>query len=148
MAQDKRKFSGSISVRIDTKRQKLELSPAFLHGGPEGFYRVRLDRRWLDTEDGSPRFYDQEGLARLAAATLFSSLEKPAPAPDLPYPSRVTARLWVDDMPYAIGTYTKTPPILSYEGIWVVAIVDHRGKTVFVPCEDVTVRENRRHRRG
>ena len=148
MPQDKRKFTGSISVRIDTVRCKLELSPAPLHGGPEGFYRVRLGRRWLDTTDHTPRFFDRNGLARLAAETALSTLEVPLPAPDIPYPARVTVRLWRDDMPHYIGTYTKTPPILSYEGIWVVAIVDQNGKTIFVPCSDVTVRKDMRLRRG
>ena len=52
MVQDKRKFSGSVSVRAGETRVRMELSPAPLHGGPEGCYRVRLARRWLDTDDG------------------------------------------------------------------------------------------------
>ena len=67
MRKDNRKFCASISVRNGERRLKLELSPASLHGGPEGFYRVRLARRWLDTEDGAPRFFDRDGIARLAA---------------------------------------------------------------------------------
>lgn len=63
MRKDNRKFCASISVRNGEERAKLELSPAPLHGGPEGFYRVRLARRWLDTEDGAPRFFDRDGLA-------------------------------------------------------------------------------------
>lgn len=67
MRKDNRKFCASISVRNGEERAKLELSPAPLHGGPEGSYRVRLARRWLDTEDGAPRFFDRDGIARLAA---------------------------------------------------------------------------------
>ena len=44
MRKDNRKFCASISVRNGEERAKLELSPAPLHGGPEGFYRVRLAR--------------------------------------------------------------------------------------------------------
>ena len=84
MPVDNRKFIGSMSVRIDTRRVKLELSPAPPHGGPEGMYRVRVDRRWLDAEDGEPRFLDREGLARLAADMALNALEAPTPAPDIP----------------------------------------------------------------
>lgn len=82
MRKDNRKFCASISVRNGEERAKLELSPAPLHGGPEGFYRVRLARRWLDTEDGVPRFFDRDGIARLAAELALCGLETPAPAPE------------------------------------------------------------------
>ena len=92
MRKDNRKFCASISVRNGERRLKLELSPASLHGGPEGFYRVRLARRWLDTEDGAPRFFDRDGIARLAAELALCGLETPAPAPDIPCNSRVSVR--------------------------------------------------------
>ena len=56
MRKDNRKFCASISVRNGEERAKLELSPAPLHGGPEGFYRVRLaadgfyEGTWTNTE--------------------------------------------------------------------------------------------------
>lgn len=146
MPADNRKFCGSISVRIDTHRVKLELSPAPLHGGPEGMYRVRADRRWLDTEDGQPRFLDRDGLARLAADMALDALEAPAPAPEIPCPSRVSVRTWKEDMPYYEGTWTNTPPIRAYDGRWMVN-VSLGGKRVFVPVEDVAVHGGRRERR-
>ena len=138
MRQDNRKFTGSMSVRIDTRRVKLELSPAPLHGGPEGMYRVRVDRRWLDAEDGQSRFLDRIGIANLAARIALCDLETPAPAPDMPCPSRVSVRVWKDDMPYFEGTWTNTPPIRAYDGRWVVN-VSLGGKRVFVPVEDVFI---------
>ena len=39
MRKDNRKFCASISVRNGEERAKLELSPAPLHGGPEGLDR-------------------------------------------------------------------------------------------------------------
>ena len=143
MPVDYRKFIGSMSVRIDTRRVKLELSPAPPHGGPEGMYRVRVDRRWLDAEDGEPRFLDREGLARLAADMALNALEAPTPAPDIPCPSRVSVRTWKDDMPCYEGTWTNTPPIRAYDGRWVVN-VSLGGKRVFVPAEDITVHGGRR----
>lgn len=140
MAQDKRKFTGSISVRTCGERVKLELSPASLHGGPEGFYRIRLARRWLDTEDGSPRFFDRDGIARLAAELALCGLETPAPAPDIPINSRVSVRR--ADGLYE-GTWTNSEPILDYAGRWMVN-VSLGGRRVFVPVEDVTVHKERR----
>ena len=140
MARDKRKFTGSISVRTCGERVKLELSPASLHGGPEGFYRVRLARRWLDTEDGSPRFFDRDGIARLAAELALCGLETPAPAPDIPINSRVSVRR--ADGLYE-GTWTNSEPILDYAGRWMVN-VSLGGRRVFVPVEDVTVHKERR----
>ena len=84
MKKDNRKFTASISVRRGDERAKLELSPAPLHGGPEGWYRVRLARRWLDTDDGAPRFFDRDGLACLAAELALCGLETPPPAPIIP----------------------------------------------------------------
>ena len=92
MRKDNRKFCASIYVRNGEQRVKLELSPASQHGGPEGFYRVRVERRWLNTEDGRPRWFDRDGLARLAAELAVCGLDIPAPVPAVPYPSRVSVR--------------------------------------------------------
>lgn len=135
---DNRQFSGTISVRIGTHRVKLELSPAPLHGGPEGEFRIRVARRWLDTPDGASRFFDRDNLAALLADTALNSLPEPTPMPDIPFPSRVTVRVWKEDVPYYEGTWTNTPPIRDVTGKWVVNVsVD--GKRVFVPVEEVTL---------
>ena len=144
----KRKFSASFSVRIDTKRVRFELLPAEEHGGPEGAYRVRVDRRWLDLADGSQRYVHREALAALIAECALNGLPEAPPAPDIPFPSRVSVRLWVDDLPRYIGTWTNTAPILDASGRWVVNVsID--GQRCFVPCEDVTVHPQRsaRHAR-
>lgn len=140
---DKREFCGSISVRIDTRRVKLELSPAPLYGGPEGLFRVRVARRWVDTAEGKPRFLDRAGLAALVVDAALGVLSEPVPAPDIPFPSRVSVRLWRGDVPYYEGTWTNTPPILDHAGRWVVN-VSLDGKRVFVPVEDVFVSGGRR----
>lgn len=145
MPADNRKFCGSMSVRIDTRRVKLELSPAPLYGGPEGFYRVRAARRWVDTPDGRPRFFNRAGLAALVADAALCGLPEPAPAPDIPCPSPVTVRTWRNDMPHYEGTWTNTTPILDYTGRWVVN-VSLGGKRVFVPVEDVFISGGRRGR--
>lgn len=140
---DKREFCGSFSVKVDTKRVAFELSPAPLYGGPEDFFRVRMARRWVDTADGKPRFFDRAGLAALVVEAALGGLPEPATAPDIPCPSRVSVRLWRNDMPYYEGTWTNTPPILDYMGRWVVN-VSLSGKRVFVPVEDVIIPGGRR----
>ena len=143
---DKREFCGSLSVKVDTKRVAFELSPAPLYGGPEGFYRVRVARRWVDTADGKPRFFDRAGLAALVVEAALGVLPEPAPAPDIPCPSRVTVYYWRDDIPYNQGTWTNTEPILDHAGRWMVN-VSLNAKRVFVPVEDVVVHKERRHDR-
>lgn len=139
---DKRKFAVSFSVRIGTRRSRVELSPADLHGGPEGAYRVRIDRRWLDLADGSHRYFYREALADFVADCVFGTLPDAPQAPDIPCPSRVTVRLWVDDLPRYIGAWTNTAPILDASGRWVVNVsID--GQRQYVPCDDVTVHPQR-----
>ena len=120
MRKDNRKFCASISVRNGEERAKLELSPA--------------------PEDGVPRFFDRDGIARLAAELALCGLETPAPAPDIPGNSRVSVRR-ADG--FYEGTWTNTEPILDYTGRWVVN-VSLGGKRVFVPVEEVTVHKERR----
>lgn len=139
MRKDNRKFCASISVRNGEERAKVELSPAPLHNGPEGFYRVRLARRWLDTEDGAPRFFDRNGIALLAAELVLCGLEAPAQAPDIPCNSRVSVRR--ADGLYE-GTWTNTEPILDYAGRWMVN-VSLGGRRVFVSVEDIVVHKER-----
>lgn len=139
MRKDNRKFCASISVRNGEERAKVELSPAPLHEGPEGFYRVRLNRRWLDTEDGASRFFDRNGIARLAAELALCGLETPSQAPSIPCNSRVSVRR--ADGLYE-GTWTNTEPILDYAGRWMVN-VSLGSRRVFVPVEDIVVHKER-----
>ena len=138
----KRNFSASFSVRIGTKRTRFELLPAEEHGGPEGAYRVRVDRRWLDLADGSQHFVHREALAALIAECALNGLPEAPPAPDIPFPSRVSVLLWIDDLPRYIGTWTNTAPVLDASGRWVVNVSLY-GQRRFVPCENVTVHPDR-----
>ena len=140
---DTRKFCGSISVRIDTERVKLELSPAPLYGGTEGMYRVRAARRWLD-HAGAPRFFDRAGLAALIVECALGGLSEPPAPPEIPYPSRVSVKVWQDGLPDWLCAWTTTPPLLDYLGRWVVC-VSLNGQRSFVPAEDVIVHHRHDH---
>lgn len=133
---DKREFCGSFSVKIDTQRVAFELSPGTLYGGPDGFYRVRINRRWADTTDGKPRFFDRAALALLVVDAALGSLPKLNPAPDVPYPARVSVRRVRNDEMYYVGAWTTSPPILDHAGRWVVNVsID--GTREFVPVNEL-----------
>ena len=136
-----RKFSGSISVRIGTKRTKLELSPAELHDGQAGLFRLRLGRRWIDTLEGELRFFDRAALATLIAETALGELkELPSKPPVLSVKTKVSAKFWLEDTPHQEATWTSTPPIRGYDGRFYVGVMTYAAGFIFVPCEDVTVR--------
>lgn len=143
---DSRKFCASISVRAGQEHSKIEIAPAEDYGGQPGFYRLRVGRRWLDGPDGQPRFFDRASIAKFAAETALSALAEPTPRPDIPQDCRVTVCVCKDDWPEYYGTSTWSEPILDYSGRWVV-LVSIDGKRRFVPCEDVTPHEERRHAR-
>lgn len=140
MARTERKFTGAISVRIGTRRVRLELAPAADHGGPDDMLRVRRDRVWVDSEDGERRYFDQAGLSVLVAG-LFDECGVPAAeAPDIPRNSRVTVKFWDHDgYPHHEGTWTATPATRLYDGNFYVGCHLHNKGFVWIPVEDVTV---------
>ncbi|WP_407844884.1 hypothetical protein [Desulfovibrio falkowii] len=141
---DNRNFQHSFSVRIGTKRARFQLSAAEDHGGPEGAYRVRVDRCWLDAPDGSHRYFYREALAGLIAEVALDGLVATPPAPELPVSSRVSVHHWIDGLPQCWGTRTNSAPILDASGRWVVNVSDLAGNRIFVPVDDVTVHPDHR----
>lgn len=138
---DNRQFSATVSARVGSRRIRLELSPAPLYGGPEGFYRVRLDRRWYDTADGRVLFMSADDVTAFLGRAVFDGAPSLPPAPVIPVGSRVTARLWNDTEPEFLGTWTLSPPILAHDGVWKVLVRTIDRGSVFVPCGDIKVRE-------
>jgi hypothetical protein len=139
MPKDKREFCGSISVRIDTTRRKLELSPAEKYGGEEGLYRVRIGRRWIDTPEGKPLFFDRARLADLIAAHAFGEAVSvlPGGAPDLPRNTRVTVKFWHRGEPMLEGVFTSSPPWRGFDGRFYVWVMTYTAGFIAVPVEDV-----------
>lgn len=135
-------FTASFSVRVGSRRVRFELSPAASHGGPEDAYRVRIDRRWHDL-DGKPLFLRRPELAALLADYALGEVAAPAPAPELPYPSRVTVEIWKQGYPCWIGAWTASPPILAHDGQWMVA-VSYGGEVEFLPVKNVRISTRRR----
>jgi hypothetical protein len=146
MPKDKREFCGSISVRIDTTRRKLELAPAEIYGGEEGLFRVRIGRRWIDTPEGKPLFFDRVRLADMLAAHAFGEAMTTLPesAPDLPRSSRVTVKFWHQGIPQSEGVYTSTPLWRGFDGRFYVWVMTYRAGFIAVPVEDVEVHHAKR----
>ena len=143
---DKRKFCATICVRFDTRSTRLELAPAQDYGGPQGSYRVRIGRKWVGGPKARPRFFDRTSLALLLAAEVTGDLTPPMPAPSIPYPSRVSVKLWRRNGVRYVGSWTNTEPIQDATGQWVVN-VSVGGKRVFVPVADVVVHADRKNGR-
>jgi len=141
MPKDKREFCGSISVRIDTKRCKLELSPAENYGGPEGLFRVRMGRRWIETPEGAPLFFDRVRLADLLAGLAFGeqAATLPEQAPDVPNKARVTVRYEKDGVPQCEGAWSASPPFRGFDGRFHIFVLTYGAGLIAVPTDDVTV---------
>ena len=138
--EEKRKICAQICVRFDTKNTRCELSRAENHGGPDGSFRVRVNRRWLDTAESARRYFDASAIGALVATLLTDQGAEPQPAPVIPCPSRVSVVTWKKGLPQYIGTWTNSEPIQDVTGQWVVN-VSLGGKRVFVPVADVRVHE-------
>ena len=138
---DNRRFSATVSARVGSRRVRLELSPAPLYGCPEGFYRVRIDRRWHNTADGRALFMSADDVTAFLGRAVFDGVPSLLPAPFIPVGSRVTARLWNDTEPEFLGTWTLSPPILAHDGVWKVLVRTIDRGLAFIPCDDIIVRE-------
>jgi hypothetical protein len=136
---DKREFCGSISVRIDTTRRKLELAPAENYGGGSGLYRVRIGRRWVDTPEGAPLFFDRARLAGLIADQAFGEAPRqPEAAPEIPRNTRVTVQFRHAGEPRCEGVYTSSPPWRGADGRYYVWVMTYAAGFIAVPTDDVT----------
>lgn len=143
MTQNTRNFKGSISVRIGTNRTKLELSPAETHGGEPGLFRVRIDRRWLDTPEGDLLLFDRSALTEFILSQVLDEVKQlPATPPELPIKSRVSILYWHDDEPRRESNWTSTPPIRGYDGNFYVGVMTAVAGFMFIPVENVTRRAN------
>lgn len=135
---DKREFLGSFSVRIGTDRIRFEIADATLFGGPAGTFRVRIDRRWHDGDEGRHLYLDRQGLSALVVIAAMGSMPEPAEAPIIPRNARVSARIREDGNVRTTGGTVVAPPILAHDGRWVVPVMMYGG-TRYVPVSDLTI---------
>lgn len=144
MTRDNRHFSGSASIRIGAKRVKLEFSPAELHGGEQALFRIRVDRRWHNHQDGGPLYFDRSGLAELVSALIFDEQLPALPeAPLLPRNSRASVTFWHNDSPHCEGVWTATPPIRGHDGRFYIGAMTVTAGFIFIPVDDVTILDMR-----
>lgn len=125
-----RKFTHAICVKIGAKTDaKFECFPAEQwEDGPDGHFRVRLNRRWLNSPEGTGLYYSPESVARLVAGEAFGTVEE-YPVPDLPRGSWVRLD--------GTQTRTRTAPLRAWDGRWYVAVTLHGKGTVWVPTDEL-----------
>ncbi|MFI3270778.1 MAG: hypothetical protein R3Y11_01570 [Pseudomonadota bacterium] len=140
---DKRIFCASFSVKVGTKRVRFELADAVLFGGEQGLFRVRIDRRWHDTQEGTPLFLDRIGLANLLANAALGSLSQCSPRPNMEYATRVSIPIGYDEFGLIRRevTWTTSPPILASDGTWQIAVTRYGHGVVFMPCNEIIVKK-------
>lgn len=133
---DKRKITASCLLKLDGQALRVQLSPAVIYGGPEGAYRARVNRVWLNGHDGSPLFVDRAGLAELLAGLLQAGAAQAATCPDIPADARVAVTAWHHEEPKTLSGWTYSTPIRADDGIWYV-LVSAGGRRFFARCDDV-----------
>ncbi|MBO5490082.1 MAG: hypothetical protein J5960_01455 [Desulfovibrio sp.] len=133
---DKRRFTASCLLKLDGRAVRIQLSPAELYGGPEGVWRVRVNRRWHDGQDGNPLFLDRAGLAAFLADALGTVQQPPAPRPNVPADARVIVTVWQGEEPQTHHGWTFSEPIRACDGCWYV-LVGADARRFFARCEDV-----------
>lgn len=134
----KSEFPARISVRFGIQKIRLELAPAVDHGGPQGFYRIRAGRVWMNGSGGEKLFFDKPRLAQFLAELAFDGFEEAdgllaavpgqpenmkKAAPDLPRGSRMQVTFEHTRKPQIESVHTLTPPIQAYDGFYYVGVV-------------------------
>ena len=133
---DKRKITASCLLKVDGSALRVQLSPAAIYGGPEGTFRARVNRVWLNGHDGNPLFVDRAGLGALLADLLCCGPVQATARPYLPNDARVTVTVWQDDEPRQLTGWTYSTPIRADDGLWYV-VVSAGGHRFFARCDDV-----------
>lgn len=131
---DKRRFPASCLLKLDGQALRVQLSPAAIYGGPEGTYRVRVNRVWRNGHDGNPQFFDRAGLAALLAGLLQAGAAQAATCPDIPADARVAVK--ARETSETLNGWTYSTPIRADDGIWYV-LVSAGGRRFFARCDDV-----------
>lgn len=140
MPRTPRQFCASIGVRFDTRRTKIELSPAPLHGGPEGQFRVRVNRRWMDAPEGGHLFFTEAGLAHLAARLAFGSDPESSTMPVIPPKTRVSVVIDEDGATRHEQGFTLAPPMQALDGRVYVALFCYSLGAVMHPVDALIIR--------
>ena len=141
---DKRTFPISISVKANDARSVFEASPAQLYGGPEGMYRVRVNRRWHDGPDGGPLFFDVPRLLRFIQSGMLEDQPVTPSAPVCPVFARVSVRLSRHNMPYYVCGHVAAPPVRVYDGRWLVPVAIAGERTDYYTPDRVILHPARR----
>lgn len=144
---EQRKKSAQVCVKNGANGNgTVEIFPASEWGGPDGLYRLRYRRRWIDGTHGDMRFYTAHEVGALVASLLFdanfcaenSANEVPK---NMTYKTRVSVPNGRDATSRDVTTIATEQPLRGADGHWYVgAHIIGRG-VVMVPCDDVIIKE-------
>lgn len=141
---DGRRFVATVCVRHDTTT-RIELAPAQEYGGPDGRWRVRVDRRWHNLPDGTPGYLAASDVGALVASALGGEASVVPAVPDLPRGTLVSAPAGPDGVGGERRELTRivTVPYLLHDGDWHVGVHLYGRGTVLVRASDLKVRQAR-----
>lgn len=137
-----RKKCASVCVKNGAKNGTLEFFPAEEWGGPQGQYRLRSGRKWLDGTHGGKRYVPVGEVAMMLAYLIFGvDLREMAPPPRPDHLSRnlrVAVRTGgTDEHPlYTVTFIHSEAPVLGADGHWYVAVYLYGRGIVLVPAEE------------
>ncbi|WP_347282602.1 hypothetical protein [Helicobacter japonicus] len=134
---DNRKFSSTICVKNGTKRHRIECSPAEIYGGQKGLFRIRHNRKWIDT-DGKKVFMNAEKIGKFICS-LLENKEVTSGKPNIPKNTRCSIIIWEKDNPVQLCAMTGSEPILDYNGEWQIYVIAY-GYQGFYPCKDLIIK--------
>lgn len=137
---DNRKLLASFSVKVGTKRSRIELSPAELHGGPTGCWRVRIDRRWHDSPEGQTLCLDKERIAALVVDLVLGGPSDLLPSVAYPKNARAVVRYELDGVEHCEQATLKSQPVRLYDGRNYVCVHTYERGTWFAPYESITIK--------
>lgn len=140
--ESKQLFNGSISIFLSaiSRRVRIELSDAQLHGGDKGFYRIRLDRRWVNAPNNEKLFFNKNKLSNYISG-LFFGTDEVDELPNWKSGDRVSVKFFHNKSLVHERVFINTPPIRAYNGIVYIGVRTFRTGFIFLPIKYVTYLE-------
>lgn len=152
MAEHRKKVASLCVKNSANTGRTLEFFPASEWEGPEGFYRIRVGRKWMDGTHGAKRFFSTDEIAAVVAQHLFGGdLDTAARTPDRPEALgrgvRVSAPTGGEESPHEVTHVVTEAPMQGRDGRWYVGVHLYGRGVVMVPAEACILKHQASHAR-